>query len=51
MLRSAPQVNKLLPGWQTATVTEKADFLQEGAQGLLRAIRLFDMGRSVQFST
>jgi len=45
------EVNKLLPGWQAATVTEKADFLQEGAQGLLRAIRLFDMGRSVQFST
>ena len=30
---------------------EKADFLQEGAQGLLRALRLFDVGRGVAFST
>ena len=36
------EVNKVWPNWQRATVMEKADFLQEGAQGLLRAIRLFD---------
>ena len=39
------------PNWQRATVMEKADFLQEGAQGLLRAIRLFDTARGVRFST
>ena len=39
------------PNWSRATVMEKADFLQEGAQGLLRAIRLFDSARGVRFST
>ena len=34
------EVNRLWPNWKDATVMEKADFLQEGAQGLLRAIRL-----------
>ena len=45
------EVNKVWPAWQRATVIEKADFLQEGAQGLLRAIRLFDTSRGVRFST
>merc|ERR1719163_1246881 len=45
------EVNKVWPNWQRATVIEKADFLQEGAQGLLRAIRLFDTTRGVRFST
>jgi len=45
------EVNKVWPNWQRATVMEKADFLQEGAQGLLRAIRLFDTTRGVRFST
>ena len=45
------EVNKVWPNWMKATVLEKADFLQEGAQGLLRAIRLFDTGRGVRFST
>jgi len=45
------EVNKVWPNWARATVLEKADFLQEGAQGLLRAIRLFDTGRGVRFST
>lgn len=45
------EVNKIWPNWQRATVMEKADFLQEGAQGLLRAIRLFDTARGVRFST
>ena len=45
------EVNKVWPNWQRATVMEKADFLQEGAQGLLRAIRLFDTARGVRFST
>ena len=46
------EVNKLVnSNWQRATVMEKADFLQEGAQGLLRAIRLFDTTRGVRFST
>ena len=45
------EVNKLWPNWSRATVMEKADFLQEGAQGLLRAIRLFDTQRGVRFST
>lgn len=45
------EVNKVWPSWGHATVIEKADFLQEGAQGLLRAIRLFDTTRGVRFST
>ena len=45
------EVNKLWPNWKAATVMEKADFLQEGAQGLLRAIRLFDPAQGVRFST
>lgn len=45
------EVNKLFPNWRTATVMEKADLLQEGSQGLLRAIRLFDPARAVRFST
>ena len=45
------QVNNLVPEWKVATVIEKADFLQEGAQGLLRAIRLFEPERGVRFST
>jgi len=46
------EVNKQLgTNWQSATVMQKADFLQEGAQGLLRAIRLFDIARGVAFST
>merc|ERR1719203_1693594 len=45
------EVNKLVPNWRTALVIEKADYLQEGAQGLLRALRLFDLGRGVSFST
>lgn len=45
------EVNKLNPGWKAATIMEKADFLQEGAQGLLRAIRLFEPSRGVRFST
>jgi len=45
------EVNKVWPNWQRATVIEKADFIQEGAQGLLRAIRLFDTTRGVRFST
>jgi len=45
------EVNKMWPNWSRATVMEKADFLQEGAQGLLRAIRLFDSARGVRFST
>ncbi|KAL1529375.1 hypothetical protein AB1Y20_000327 [Prymnesium parvum] len=45
------EVNKLFPEWKAATVMEKADFLQEGAQGLLRAIRLFEPSRGVRFST
>lgn len=39
------------PHWAKATVMEKADFLQEGAQGLLRALRLFDTTRGVRFAT
>jgi RNA polymerase sigma factor (sigma-70 family) len=46
------EVNKVCgTGYSRATVMEKADFLQEGAQGLLRAIRLFDTARGVRFST
>lgn len=45
------EVNKVWPNWARATVVERADFLQEGAQGLLRAIRLFDASRGVRFST
>ena len=45
------EVHQLFPNWRTATVMEKADLLQEGAQGLLRAIRLFDPSRAVRFST
>lgn len=45
------EVNKMWPNWSRATVMEKADFLQEGAQGLLRAIRLFDARRGVRLST
>ena len=47
------EVNKVWggPSWKSATVMEKADFLQEGAQGLLRAIRLFDTTRGVRFAT
>ena len=46
------EVNKVWGGkWKSASVMEKADFLQEGAQGLLRAIRLFDVTRGVRFST
>jgi len=45
------EVHQLFPNWRTATVMEKADLLQEGAQGLLRAIRLFDPNRAVRFST
>jgi RNA polymerase sigma factor (sigma-70 family) len=45
------EVNKIMPNWRDASVIEKADFLQEGAQGLLRAIRLFDPARPVRFAT
>ena len=45
------EVHKLFPNWRTKAVMEKADLLQEGAQGMLRAIRLFDTGRAVRFST
>jgi len=45
------EVHKLFPNWRTVAVMEKADLLQEGAQGMLRAIRLFDTGRAVRFST
>lgn len=46
------EVNALLgANWKTASIMDKADFLQEGAQGLLRAIRLFDIGRGFNFST
>ncbi|EOD37930.1 hypothetical protein EMIHUDRAFT_361874 [Emiliania huxleyi CCMP1516] len=45
------EVNQVIPNWRDASVMEKADFLQEGAQGLLRALRLFDVGRGVAFST
>lgn len=45
------EVHRLFPNWRTATVMEKADLLQEGSQGLLRAIRLFDPARAVRFST
>lgn len=45
------EVNSLLPNWRDASVIEKADYLQEGAQGLLRALRLFDVRRGIAFST
>merc|ERR1719231_1188153 len=45
------EVHALFPNWRTATVMEKADLLQEGAQGLLRAIRLFEPEKGVRFST
>ena len=45
------EVAKIYPRWEHASVIQKADFLQEGAQGLLRAIRLFDPARGVRFST
>lgn len=45
------EVQKIIPNWRAASVLEKADFLQEGAQGLLRALRLFDVGRGLAFST
>ena len=45
------EVNKLISDWNTYSVIEKADLLQEGAQGLLRAIRLFDLNKGVRLST
>ena len=45
------EVNKVWEATEVGLRHEKADFLQEGAQGLLRAIRLFDVTRGVRFST